>query len=207
MAEKQRKIEDYSRVLVVEGYGDLLFYAEVLQAVGRHTQVFIKELGGKADLRRKLETFVTPAILAAKETLAFVFDADERPDATRSELEALISRLTGQQVIDGSWTEGRPRIGLLVVPGGTVPGEIETLVWQSWGNEPANGAQKSCIEHYVACMANQGARAHSPDKGLIGALLAIRSDEDPRLGPGARTNVFDLTRPELKALRDFLAKF
>jgi hypothetical protein len=191
----------------VEGYGDLLFYAEVLEAVGKHTQVFIKELGGKADLQRKLETFVTPAILAMKEALGFVFDADERPEATRRELEALLSRLTSQQVVDGRWTDGSPRIGLLVVPGGAVPGEIETLVWQSWGSDPANGAQKTCIEDYVACMANQGAKAHSPDKGVIGALLAIRSDEDPRLGPGARTNVFDLTRPELTALRDFLAQF
>jgi hypothetical protein len=139
--------------------------------------------------------------------LAFVFDADTRPDATRGELEALLSRLTGQQVVEGSWTEGTHRIGLLVVPGGAVPGEIETLVWQSWGSDPANAAQKDCIEDYVACMANQGARAHSPDKGLIGALLAIKSDEDPRLGPSARTNIFDLARPELTPLRDFLARF
>jgi hypothetical protein len=96
---------------------------------------------------------------------------------------------------------------LFVVPGGAAPGEIETLVWRSWGSDPANRAQKTCIENYVACMANQGARAHSSDKGLIGALLAIRSDDDPRLGPGARTNVFDLTRPELQDLRDFLAQF
>jgi hypothetical protein len=141
MAEKARKIEDYSRVLVVEGYGDLLFYAEVLEAVGKHSQVFIKELGGKADLARKLEILITPAILATKEALAFVFDADERPDTARGELETLLSRLTSQRVVDGSWTEGRPRVGLLLVPGGAVPGEIETLVWQSWGSDPANGAQ------------------------------------------------------------------
>jgi hypothetical protein len=203
----ERKIEEYGRVLVVEGYGDLLFYAEVLEAVGKHPQVFIKELGGKADLRRKLETLVTPALLAAKEALAFVFDADTKPDATRAELEALLSRLTGQQVVDGKWTVGKPRIGLLIVPGGNAQGEIESLVWHSWGSDPVNAPQKKCIEDYVACMAGQNATAHSPDKGLIGALLAIKSDDDPRLGPGARTNVFDLHRPELKVLRDFLSGF
>ncbi len=207
MAEKERKIEEYNRVLVVEGYGDLLFYAEVLEEAGKHPLVFIKELGGKADLQRKLEAFVTPAILATKESLAFVFDADEKPDATRGDLEVLISRLTGQNVVDGSWTAGKPRVGLMVVPGGNATGEIESLVWRSWGNDPANAPQKQCIQDYVACMASHGAKAHSPDKGLIGALLAIRSDEDPRLGPGARTNIFDLARPELKALRDFMSNF
>ena len=205
MAEK--KIEDYSRVLVVEGYGDLLFYAEVLEAVGKHPQVFIKELGGKADLRRKIETFLTPAILATKEALGFVFDADTKPDGTRAELEALLSWLTGQPVVDGKWTGGKPRIGLLVVPGGNAEGEIESLVWHSWGSDPANAPQKKCIQDYVACMASHHVKAHSPDKGFIGALLAIRSDEDPRLGPGARTKVFDLHRPELKSLRDFLSDF
>ena len=95
----------------------------------------------------------------------------------------------------------------MVVPGGNVQGEIESLVWQSWGGDPANTAQKNCIQDYMACMASHGAKPHSPDKGLIGSLLAIRSDEDPRLGPGARTKVFDLTRPELDALRDFLSNF
>lgn len=203
----ERRIEDYSEVLVVEGYGDLLFYAEVLEVVGKHPQVFIKELGGKADLRRKLETFVTPAILATKKALGFVFDADTKPEATRAELEALLTRLTGQQVVDGKWTVGTPRIGFLVVPGGSTRGEIESLVWHSWGSDPANAPQKKCIEDYVACMTSHNVKAHSPDKGFIGALLAIKSDEDPRLGPGARTNVFDLTRPELKSLRDFLSAF
>jgi hypothetical protein len=36
------KLEDFDRVLVVEGYGDLLFYAEILEALNKHDQVFIK---------------------------------------------------------------------------------------------------------------------------------------------------------------------
>jgi hypothetical protein len=50
-------------------------------------------------------------------------------------------------------------------------------------------------------------KAQSPDKGLIGALLALKNDEDPRLGPGARANVFDLNSPHLQPLRQFLAGF
>jgi len=30
----KRNIDDYDRILVVEGYGDLLFYAEVLEDLG-----------------------------------------------------------------------------------------------------------------------------------------------------------------------------
>jgi hypothetical protein len=95
----------------------------------------------------------------------------------------------------------------MLVPGGGVTGEIETLVWSSWANDPANAPKKQCIESYVECMKTQEVTAKSPDKGLIGAYLALRSDEDPRLGPGARAHAFDLGRPELAKLRAFLSGF
>ena len=202
MANKERKIEDYKSILVVEGYSDLLFYAEVLELLGKHESVFIKELGGRNGLKRKLETLVTPKLLAQAERLAFVIDADTNPQGTVVAQQTLLSKVTEQAVV-----EGNPKIGLLIVPNGTTKGEIETLVWQSWSADPANAAQRKCVEDYVACMGSQKVTAHSPDKGLIGALLALKSDEDPRLGPGARTKVFDLKRPELQRLRDFLSGF
>ncbi len=206
MAARELKMEDFDRVLVVEGYSDLLFYAEVLEKVGKHGQVFIKALGGKSDLKNKLETLVTPSLLT-KAALGFIVDADHDPSQTRQSLEQLLSRLAQQTVVDGKWTDGTPKVGLFVVPGGSAKGEIETLVWTSWANDPANGAQKQCVESYVKCMGSADVHAHSTDKGLIGALLALRSDEDSRLGPGARDNVFDLGRPELEPLRAFLSGF
>ena len=206
----KRKIEEFDRVLVVEGYGDLLFYAEILEEVGKHGEVFIKEFkefGGKSQMHAILETFISPGLLASKTHIGFIVDADDDPEATRNSWQNKLTLLTGQQVVDGQWTDGTPKIGLLVVPGGNQVGEIETLVWTSWANDPKNSQSKNCIENYIACMKEAGQAAHSPDKGLIGALLAIRSDEDPRLGPGARDNVFDLARPELDSLRNFLAGF
>jgi hypothetical protein len=203
----KRDIDDYDRILVVEGYGDLLFYAEVLEKLGVHEKVFIQELGGNARRNKKLETFVSPGLLASKSTIAFVFDADNAPDSTRTSLQTILSEITHQSIVDGQWSGGKPNIGLLIVPGGNQIGEIETLVWNSWANDVANAAKKQCIEGYIACMQTVGAAAHSPAKGLIGALLAVKNDEDPRLGPGARGKVFDLERPELQPLRLFLSGF
>ena len=137
----------------------------------------------------------------------FIFDADNAPAHARSALQTKLSQLTGQPVVDGQWTVGSPKIGLFVVPGGDQPGEIETLVWHSWANDPRNSQPKQCIESYIACLMETGRKAHSPDKALVGALLAVCSDEDPRLGPGTRDNVFDLARPELEPLRHFLDRF
>lgn len=205
------KLEECAHVLVVEGYSDLLFFAEALEWLKKPSGVFIQELGGSGNFRRSkrrmqstLETFLSPSLLAQKTTIGVVVDADADAAATSQTLEAVLSAITGQRVTTGTWTAGPPRIGLFVVPGGGKQGEIETLVWEAWSNDPDNAGPKACIDTFLACMEGHGRTAHSPDKGRIGALLSVLSDEDPRLGPGARDQVFAFSSPELQPLLDFL---
>lgn len=122
--------------------------------------------------------------------------------------QGIVSKLTGQTIPGpGVWTARTPRLGIFVAVGAGGKGEVETLVWESWAADPANTAARKCVENFVVCMKAANLEAHSPDKGLISALLAIRNDDDPRLGPGARRKVFDLGRSEFGALRDFLTGF
>jgi hypothetical protein len=199
------KLQDCDRVLVVEGYNDLLFYAEVLGHLGKCDGVYIEQFGGKDNFPTKLETFLRPDLLAAKQSIAVIVDADDDPLKSARTLEAVLNRSTQQDVISGRWTAGTPRIGLFVVPGDGATGEIETLVWKSWAADPSNEMAKACIERYRDCMASIDLKPKSSDKGLLGALLAIYNDDDPRLGPGARAKAFDFRRPELKGLMDFLS--
>ncbi len=199
------KLENCNRVLIVEGYSDLLFYAELLEVVGKHGQVFIKHFNGRADLATKLETFLTPQLLSSKEAFGVIVDADINAQSTASELINLLGKITRQLIALGSWTSRTPRIGLFITPDGTSKGEIETLVWRAWANDPTNRLSKKCIEDFTRCMAGAGLKAHSSDKALVSALLAISNDEDPRLGPAARAKVFDFSRPEFATLKQFLS--
>lgn len=202
------KLKDCKSVLIVEGYSDLLFYAEFLEHLGKHGTIFIQHLNGKEDLLLKLEDFITPVLLSEKTKIGVIVDADDNPDGSFISVQNKLVQLTGQTISAvGTWTGGMPDIGLFVTPDGATNGEIETLVWRAWSANPANSAAQACIEQYRNCMAAAGLTAHSPDKGLIGTLLAIRSDDDPRLGPGARTGIFDFDAPEFADLRDYLASF
>lgn len=206
------RLNECDRVLVVEGYDDLLFYAEALEWL-KNGGVYIKEMGGKGNLTGrvgkdslvlKLETFFSPALLVEKKAIGVIVDADMDAGGASRSLEARLSKITGQRVTAGGWTAGTPRIGLFVVPGGGRSGEIESLVWEAWSKDPANARAKTCIDSFLDCMKAAGHEARSPDKGRIGALLSVRNDEDPRLGPGARSRVFDFSRPELASLLAFL---
>lgn len=199
------KLEECERVLMVEGYGDLLFYAELLEVLKRHDGVFIKHFNGRSDLETKLEIFLTPQLLAEKRAFGVIVDADTNVEGTSAQFANVLQRITGQAVRPGQWTGATPRLGLFVTPDGRSNGEIETLVWQAWSSDPANEPSRRCVDGFVSCMASAGFAAHSPHKGFVSALLAIRNDDDPRLGPGARAKIFDFGRPEYSPIKQFLS--
>lgn len=197
-------IKDCPSVLCVEGYSDLHFIAEMLESVGR-PRVFIKEFNGRQDMALKLEAFLTPQLLADKVAIGVIVDADASAPGAFQRFQEVLKKLTGKVVpSSGDWTGTTPNIGLMVVPDAVTAGELETLVWRSWCADGSNHAQVACISAFETCLANSGVVPRSPDKARIGALLAFKNDEDPRLGPGARAKVFDLQRPELGNLRKFL---
>ena len=210
-----RTKEDYTKrpgLLIVEGYSDLRFYAELLEHLGCHTNVWIKEFNGKKDLWKKLETFLTPDLLAEKRTIAVILDADESGPGTDLSLTNRLEQLTGRKLTCGNWSAGDgsrdvPMLGYYVVPSPVSQGEMETLVWQAWANDERNLASRGCIESFLKCMSAAGYEAKSPEKGLISALLAVRNDEDPRLGPGAQAKVFDFNCPEFADIKKFLSGF
>lgn len=141
-----------------------------------------------------------------------VADGDEKPAARLEQLVQLLRKVTGAEVpIDGGWARSPAGcgIGCFVLPGEhrDDPGEIETLVWRSWAMDPSNSPAKTCIEAFVDCMRAAGAVPNKLDKARIGALLAVRNPDDPRLGAGAQARVFDLDSSVLARLRDFLKGF
>jgi hypothetical protein len=168
--------------------------------------VFIQQFNGKPQLAEQVEAFLKPELLASKGTIALVVDSDTDPEGTGRKYAALLSRLSNQTVSPQTWTNGLPRVGLFVVPGPASQGEVETLAWSGWASAMPNAAAKTCIDDFISCMAKAGMKPKSPDKARIGALLAIKNDDDPRLGPGARANVFDFTRPEFEPLLRFLGE-
>ena len=202
------QIKDYARVLIVEGYSDQLFYLAVLKSLGKEGLVFVKEFGGKDNLKEKLEAFVNPQLLAEKTHIAVIVDADKSAVDSAVSLRTRLAEITQQEMAPpGQWTAGSPRVGFFIAPDAATPGEIETLVWRAWSAQPHHAAEKGHIEKYIADMKAAGRSAKSPDKGLVGAMLAVMNDEDPRLGAGAREGVFDFTSPEFAALREFLNGF
>jgi 5S rRNA maturation endonuclease (ribonuclease M5) len=199
------KFESAKKGLIVEGKTDLYFLAEFIEDI-EQPPFGIKDVGGKSLFETNLETLLRPDLLASKECIGVIVDADGNGQATAKKFARLLSTITGQDVREGEWTCGKPSIGLLVVPAPTEQGEIEDVIWNAWQADPKNAAARGCIENYVTCMAEKaGTQAHSPVKGRLGALLALCNDDDPRIGPAAQANCFDFRHPGFDRMRSFLS--
>lgn len=207
---KHFQLKQCPKVLVVEGYGDLTFYAEFLEHLGKYEGVFIQDMGGRERLVAELETFIAPPLLADKTHIAVILDNDDDGPNFSDRLKSKLDALTRRSLAEGQWTEGYPdaKVGFFVAPAPGVVGEIEDLVWQSVANDPARAAEAQCVENYLSCM-KAGATVENRRiaKRKLGSWLAVHNEDDPRLGPAARDRKIDFDAPALARLKTFLSGF
>lgn len=204
----ERKIENYRKVLVVEGYSDLHFCAEFLEHLGKHEEVFIEDMKGRSRLEKGLKTLITTRLLAEKTHLAVLVDADDDGPGTTQGLIHQFKKLTGRDLTEGVWSPGEPNLGFFVAPTPGEVGEIEDLVWRSITEDAAHKNDVTCVNQFIDCMgAGPTATNQRIAKRRLGSLLAVRHEDDPRLGPAAQGKLIDFDAPAFDRLRTFLQGF
>jgi hypothetical protein len=207
---KKPELNRCAKVLVVEGHGDLTFYAEFLEHLGKYDGVFIQDMKGRSRLMAELETFIDPQRLSTKSHIAVILDNDDNSPQFAKRLKAKLEALTKRHLVEGQWTEGGAdaKVGFFVAPTPGEVGEIEDLVWRAIADDPARAEETRCVENFLACM-NAGPTAENRRiaKRKLGSWLAVKHEDDPRLGPAARDRKIDFDAPALARLKAFLSGF
>ena len=209
-ANARRKWDNEPLVLFVEGYSDLTFYAEAMEHIGLFARCFIQDLGGKGrnKLSAEASLLLKPRTLEKVESVAVILDADDNAEgAFRLARSALRDAVGVELSKAGEWVtppQATTRFGAFIVGGDKGQVEIESLAWAAWTEKRDNAAFRGCVEEFVKCAAAKGRRLQSIDKVRVGATLSVLNEDDPRLGPGARANVFDFESTAFAPLLAFL---
>lgn len=169
-----------SQVLLVEGPDD----KHVVQHVWRrHTQqdchFCVIEKGGVEPL---LDSIVPEILVSERQTVGIILDANTKPagrwDEVKDQLAQVNINAPRNLCASGAIIEGRPRVGVWLMPDNTACGELENFVAQMI---PAGDAVWPLSQAYIdgiPCAERKFSEKKQPRAQLY-AWLAAR--EDPRL--------------------------
>ena len=192
-------------VLFVEGYGDLRFYAEMMEHVGL-AGVFIQDMGGRTLLKKQAELLLKPNQVASMKSVGVVLDADSDAVAAFESARSSIRDVVGVDVTaPGQWVTSPTgvKFGIFIVGTGPEQPELESLAWFAWTSDSSNAPLRECVEGFIQCTEGKNIRLQSIDKVRVGAALSVLNEDDPRIGPAAQARLFDFEHAAFAELRTF----
>jgi hypothetical protein len=202
--------------LLVEGRTPQLFFAEFLNAL-HIADIEIHDFGSNEKLSPFLKAFCNrPEFKQIVTGLAIVRDAEfppSAPDASTnpSSVERAFEsvcyslRTANQQTPSAPalFTEGKPKIGIFILPNCRDDGMLETLCFESVKTDAVIG----CIDSFFDCMATAtDSRPRNMPKARTFAYLATRDITDPLVGRAAQMKLWPWDSPVFAPLKDFFSQ-
>lgn len=190
-----------SRLLVVEGKDEQLFFEALMQHLGLQN-IQIMPIGGKTRLRDNLKALVIAPGFSGVVSLGVVRDADDNPTAAfQSVHDALEAANLPAPTSPLSPTVDSPQVTVMILPAAHSTGALEDLCLQSTTQDPAT----ICVEQYFQCLQQQGLPApQNLAKARIQVFLASRQEPGKRLGEAAQKGYWAWGDNAFDEVKDFL---
>jgi len=191
-----------TKLLVVEGDDETRLLSRMLQGLGRD-DIQLINCRGKDNMPGALQAFPQRPGFAEVEAVAIVRDAEESSSsAFQSVSEALRRGGVMPPPEPGQFTEGRPRVGILILPPGRKSGMLEDVCLESVAGDPA----LRCVDEFFRCVQSEAKRApRSPSRSRVCTWLASQVDPYIRIGEAAERGLWPLDGPVFEPLRFFLS--
>ena len=188
--------------LLVEGNDDLNFFRALLQHMGLQGIQF-QSYGGVDNLRRFLSAFARMSGFSSLIAVGIVRDAEKSAVGAFASVSGALEN-AGLPVPPPPDTvaDGLPRISVLILPDGTNPGMLESLL----GEIVKGTLVADCINEFLECAERDGElKIERPEKAFAHAFLATRPDPHVSVGVAAQKGYWDLDHSVLDGVRSFVS--
>jgi len=194
------------KVLVVEGKDELYFFEALISHLGL-PNIQVMDIGGKTQLRARLEALAMTPGFTKVTSLGIVRDAnDDYPAAFQSVCGALRNTKLPVPERPLEPVGNERKVAVMILPKENEPGMLEAVCLEAVVSDPAT----PCLEQYFRCLQEQRLslpRGRSISKAKVQAFLASRSEPSLWLGVGAKkgywpwqNNAFDQVKTFLQQL-------
>jgi hypothetical protein len=192
------------KLLIGEGIDELRFFRALVKFLDL-TNIQIEQYGGKDKLSKYLRGLSKRPGYQGLESLGIFRDADKN---AKSAFQSVEYYLKATQLPSpsksGQFAEGKPRVGVFILPDGINPGMLEDVCLASVQSSP----EMTCVDQYFHCLRTitQKQPRHL-SKARVHAWLSSQIEPDKRLAEAAEagywpweSKAFDLIKQFLRGL-------
>ncbi|MFN8259269.1 MAG: DUF3226 domain-containing protein [Bacteroidales bacterium] len=189
---------DSPRLICVEGKDEINFFNALLKYLSIDN-VQIIDFEGKDKFKNKIPALVNMQGFDTVETIALIRDADENPPVSAFESLVSILRNSGLKppTSNQSFSNGKPKIGIFILPGNSQTGALEDLCL----NSIYSTDHFKCIEQYFNCL---NANLNHLSKAKVLCYLAGKEPFSNALGIAAQKGHWDFSNHSFDPLKEFV---
>lgn len=190
------------KVLAVEGRDEENFFDALMKYLSI-TDVEIEVLGGKEQFREKLPALVKSSGFSDVEVFAVVRDADVDAYAAFESVRRILQKESSRPPEQmNQFSEGKPVVGVFIMPGDSDEGMLEDLCLRTVKEHPA----MACVDGFIDCILQLENHPHNMTKARAQAFLAAMPQIVNSVGIGAKKGYWKFDSDELTDLRSFIER-
>jgi hypothetical protein len=187
------------KLLIGEGIDELRFFKALLKFLDiSHIQV--EQYGGKDKLSKYLRGLSKRPGYQGLESLGIFRDADQN---AKSAFQSVENYLKATQLPSpsksGQFADGKPRVGVFILPDGVNPGMLEDVCLAA----VQSSKEMRCVDQYFQCLATTTQPRHL-SKARVHVWLASQIEPDKRLAEAAAAGYWPWESQAFDSIKQFL---
>jgi hypothetical protein len=201
---KPLKTIDEKKILFVEGDDEYRFFEALLKYLGiNRKEIGIYSVEGKDKFKEELPSLVNSPGFKKVGILAIIRDADDNAEGAFQSIKNIIEKMKLKTPMKiNQFADGKPEIGIFIMPGNSDKGMLEDLCLKTVLNNPA----MACVNPFIECVTKLSEPSKNISKAKAQAFLAAMPECVPNVGIGAQKNHWDFSSDVLNDLKEFIGK-
>lgn len=198
--EEDKGIIQLNKVILVEGQDDVIFFHALLKKLEVY-DIEIHEIGGRSQFKDNFPSFRINRGFEKIEHLAVIRDADTSADNEFDSIKYVLEQ-EGMDVPSerNRFTDGRPKIGVFIMPGDSDEGMLEDLCLKTVEDKRA----MECVRTFIRCASELDEPPKNKAKACCQAFLAAMPNIVCSVGLGALKGYWDFDSDQLAILKSFV---
>ena len=190
-----------TRLLVVEGKDEEVFFKELLKYLDFPDIVDIRGSNGKDKFKGLMQAFTITSGFKNIEKIAVIRDADNNADdAFKSVTDTLKKIQLNTPKKRGEFSSEIPSVGVFIMPDNSSKGMLEDICLETVKEHEV----MKCVEHFIVCTQNLNEKPKNISKAKVQAFLAAKPRIANSIGLGAQKGYWNFNSEIFRPLINFL---